>query len=126
MQAFILIGVKQTTSGPVPENIYTGLDGVALQLAADKAAASRSYISLTRLTNPSGSPMPIDPTPTVATVPVFPRPKTIEAAKVAAGPKHLLDAEEASRKLREARLAPSLNTLESPTPVPARPAKKAK
>jgi hypothetical protein len=83
MRALILIGSKRTKDkGLVPECLYCGLDGVELQTAADKAAASGEYAEIGRLIHPVAAPMPIDPTPTTITTPTFPRPKVLAQPKV--------------------------------------------
>jgi hypothetical protein len=105
MQAYILIGVKRPKSGgKTVECLYAGLDGVALEVAAKKAAATKEYVEIGRLTNPSCSPMPIDPTPSTGTKPTFPRSK---AAEIKQAEKNDLDKrQDEIRRQRSNRLAP--------------------
>lgn len=106
MQALILIGVKYPkTGGKVVENLYTGLDGVALEAAAEKAAASMDYVEIGKVVNPSCTPMAIHPQKTVATKPTFTRPKPLPAPQSKRNP--LDDQQDALRKQRAERLKPT-------------------
>lgn len=102
MKAIILIGVV-ASSGSV-ENIYTGLDGVACEQAAEAAAKRGTYSAIGRINNPSVIPQPVTGTPTTATKPTFPanKPKIVVTKKQKPNP---LDENNALlRKQREYRL----------------------
>lgn len=77
MRALILIGVKKTSTGLVPVNLYTGLDGAALMKAASEAVAQTDveWVSMHRMTNPATSPMPIMAGEVKTSTPTFVRPK---------------------------------------------------
>lgn len=53
----IVIGWKATPDGIVPENLYTGLDGVAAGAAAEKARKSEKFIRIGQVTNPTMRPL---------------------------------------------------------------------
>lgn len=59
MRAIIVTGWKQTDKGLQPENLYTGLDGVAAATAAEDAAKSRAFKFIGRLVNVSHAPLPV-------------------------------------------------------------------
>ncbi len=108
MKAFILVGTKQSASGPVPECLYCGLDGVELEKMAKLAAESKEYTFLGRLVNPSCAPMPIDPTPTVGTTPKFPRNvEKLQAQRLQPSPQYIRDRDNKLAKQRQDRLAPT-------------------
>lgn len=86
MQAFILIGAFTTPDGPQVENLYTGLDGEALQDAAAKAATSKKYHTIGKIVNPTVIPMAIVGGETRGSKPSFPRPRDIKPATAPAGP----------------------------------------
>jgi hypothetical protein len=79
MRGFILIGQKVTDAGIVPVNLYTGLDGVAMEKAAAEALQQKDvkWSRIERFNNPQGVPMPIDPTPITASTPIFTKPKPV-------------------------------------------------
>ena len=103
MRALILIGAyDDPKEGRVVDNLYTGLSGVDLEVAAEKAVASKKYTEIGRLTNPSFAPMAIDPRKTVCSKPTFPgKTKPVE---VKLSEKNALDRQhDAERVTREAR-----------------------
>lgn len=109
MKALICIGVKADGS---LVNLYTGLVGVDLENAGQKAAEAKEYVQIHRISHPQSAPMPIDPRPTKTTTPTFVRPKAV-APKVTQNKNHLDEAAEQLRKQREERLKtnpPTLNT----------------
>jgi hypothetical protein len=80
MNSIVILGWKKSPSGPVPVNIYTGLDGVAGIEAHKKALATGEFIAFRRFSNPVGAPMATDSTPTVASG--APKPVEREAHKL--------------------------------------------
>jgi hypothetical protein len=107
MQAFILIGSRFDNGKPVVENIYTGLDGVALQEASDKAAESGRYIAIGKIVNPSCTPMPITGVKTEVTTPAFPRSGGGVTPRVRQSPPHILARDAQEKRNRENRLNPT-------------------
>lgn len=116
MQALILIGLKRLDGAKTEvENLYTGLDGVELAKAADKAAESKAYSRIEKLVNPMGTPMPIDPTPTKGSgKPKEPERKAAKAPQSAKAPKHIQDREDDLKKIRAGRFKPTEFNRASP------------
>jgi hypothetical protein len=119
MNALILIGVKKSKSGLQPESLYCGLDGVELEKAATDAAATKEYVFIGKIVNPSCTPMPIDPTPTTRTTPEFNRPKAHKPAQPKGQPKHMQERDDLIAKQRAERLTPT------PPPKRSNPLEKA-
>jgi hypothetical protein len=103
MNAKILIGRRR--NGAEPVNLYTGLDGVALQKAADEARASGEFEWIAGLTNPASTPYPADPTPTTSSgAPSFPKRKPAEVYKRTSKKTVVEEQQDAIAAQRKARL----------------------
>jgi len=95
MRAIVVIGYKKSDKGLQPENIYTGVDGNEAHAAAEKARKSGSFVQITRLTNPLGTPLPVHPDDS----------KSSGAPRVVAPP------------ARKPAIAPKTKSIDSATPI---------
>jgi len=117
MALFIYIGWQKNATG-LPgkvQGIYIGNDGAAGEAAYEKAISSGKFERGVRVVDPSGTTLPVDPTPTLKTTPTFINPKAKNLPEVGTALPHIQEQEDAviAHRLSEAeasrasRLAPS-------------------
>ena len=101
MNVIFVVGWKASDKGPQPQALYCGLVGVDAVKAATEAAEKGGLVEIVKFTNPSGTPLPVDPRKTI----VSGVPKKVERKPVTVviPEANVPEPEQALIKQREAR-----------------------